>query len=277
MDRDEYIRQKRKQERIKKAKRKNMIIYVETALILILSVALIAVSILYSGAKKELSAAESEVNSSFDSAVSDTDSEYLKSEVDEWYLMLVNPDNAVSSEFIRNVNLTAIKSGYHDGTDSGMYLDSRIVGAFNSMCEAAEKDGIKLYSESAYRTYAYQETLFNNRVKRFENQGHSHSEAVEKTATMIATPGTSEHHLGLGVDINLVDESFEDTAEFRWLKENAENYGFVMRYPKDKQEITKIIYEPWHYRYVGVEHAKAINELNMCLEEYIEYLSNGGV
>ena len=79
------------------------------------------------------------------------------------------------------------------------------------------------------------------------------------------------------VDIISVEESFEDTAEFAWLQENAEDFGFIMRYAKDKQDITKIIYEPWHYRYVGVEHAKAINDLGMCLEEYIEYLKSGGV
>ena len=103
------------------------------------------------------------------------------------------------------------------------------------------------------------------------------AEAEKKAATIVALPGTSEHHLGLAVDINSVETSFEDTAAFRWLQENAENYGFILRYPKDKQEITKIIYEPWHYRYVGVEHAKTINGLGMCFEEYVEYLSNGGV
>ena len=67
-------------------------------------------------------------------------------------------------------------------------------------------------------------------------------------------------------------ENFEKTAQFKWLSENAENYGFILRYPKDKTNITEIIYEPWHYRYVGVEHAKKMNQLGMCLEEYIEYL-----
>ena len=73
-----------------------------------------------------------------------------------------------------------------------------------------------------------------------------------------------------------LEESFENTKAFRWLQEHAEDYGFVMRYPKDNKNVTKIIYEPWHYRYVGVEHAKAMNDLGLCMEEYLEYLSNGG-
>ena len=81
--------------------------------------------------------------------------------------------------------------------------------------------------------------------------------------------------MGLAVDINSVEVSFEDTKAFRWLQENAADYGFILRYPKDKQSITKIIYEPWHYRYVGVKHATAMNELDMCMEEYIEYLKSG--
>jgi D-alanyl-D-alanine carboxypeptidase len=105
-----------------------------------------------------------------------------------------------------------------------------------------------------------------------DENGLSEEKATEKAATMVARPGTSEHNLGLAVDINSVETSFENSKAFKWLQENAEDFGFVLRYPKDKKAITKIIYEPWHYRYVGVEHAKEMNRLGMCLEEYIEYL-----
>lgn len=90
----------------------------------------------------------------------------------------------------------------------------------------------------------------------------------------VAIPGTSEHHLGLAVDFYPVSEKFESSAQFVWLKKNAEKYGFVLRYPEDKQSITRIKYEPWHYRFVGKEHAKFMNEHNMCLDEYIEYIKN---
>ena len=83
---------------------------------------------------------------------------------------------------------------------------------------------------------------------------------------------TSEHNLGLAVDFNNVKRDFENTKEFAWLVENAEDYGFILRYKKEKRDITKVNYEPWHWRYVGVEHAKEINKLDMCLEEYIEYI-----
>ena len=98
-------------------------------------------------------------------------------------------------------------------------------------------------------------------------------EQVKKfAATISAYPGTSEHELGLAVDFNSVEESFENTREFQWLKTHAAEYGFIMRYAKEKQDITGVIYEPWHYRYVGEKHAKKINQMGYCLEEYIEYL-----
>ena len=84
---------------------------------------------------------------------------------------------------------------------------------------------------------------------------------------------TSEHSLGLAADFNNVKPEFENTREFAWLVENAENYGFVLRYKKEKKNITKVNYEPWHWRYVGKEHAIKMNELDMCLEEYVEYLN----
>lgn len=195
-------------------------------------------------------------------------------EYDKWYLKLVNPDNTVNNNFINNVNKATINAKYTSGADSSKYLDSRIVDKFNEMCKAALKDNVSLISVSAYRTYSYQNTLYNNRVNRCmnENSNLSREEAKKIAATIVAVPGTSEHHLGLAVDINSVEELFENTKAFRWLQQNAADYGFIMRYPKDKQDITKIIYEPWHYRYVGVEHAKEMLRLDMCLEEYIEYL-----
>ena len=106
--------------------------------------------------------------------------------------------------------------------------------------------------------------------------------AYKDALKTIQRPGHSEHHTGLCVDLvekrglnRELDETFEETEAFAWLSQNAHKYGFILRYPKDKTDITKYSYEPWHYRYVGVEHAKRINQLDMCLEEYIDYLKAG--
>ena len=302
---DDYRKQqyeRRRQERIKRAKRKNMIIYVETILILILTVALIILSISYVNLKDELStnsvsngdvlnnsdtvSVESDnttsfvgVNSSANNSTnsSNTSSQQLsaKDELGMWYMKLVNPDNNVTTSYINSIDRSKINTKYVVSAtkETCLYLDTRIVKYFEEMCKAAKDDGITLVSISAYRSYSYQQGLYNNRVTRCQNEdGLSLEDAKKKAATIVAVPGTSEHHLGLAVDINSVETSFENTKAFKWLQENAEKYGFVMRYPKDKQSITKIIYEPWHYRYVGVEHAKAMNDLDMCLEEYVEYL-----
>ena len=142
------------------------------------------------------------------------------------------------------------------------------------MMNAMKKDGVtNVWVQSAYRSVARQKELYDNSVKKYIQQGKSQEEAEKLTDEYINKPGSSDHNLGLAVDFNYVDNKFEKLDGFKWLKNNAENYGFVLRYPKDKEDITKIAYESWHWRYVGVEHAKKMNDLNMCLEEYIEYLS----
>ena len=141
-----------------------------------------------------------------------------------------------------------------------MLQDMKIAGASN------------IWIQSAYRSPEYQEELFNNKVQEFIDMGKSPEEAEILAVKWVNKSETSEHNLGLAVDFNNIKTDFENTKEFAWLIENAENYGFILRYRKEKEEITGVSYEPWHWRYVGQEHAKKINELDMCLEEYIEYL-----
>ena len=137
------------------------------------------------------------------------------------------------------------------------------------------KDGItNIWVQSAYRSVDRQEEIFEKKVKKYMNDGMTREEAEKATLQTINKPETSEHNLGLAVDFNYVDYKFENLEGFKWLEKNAENYGFILRYRKDKEDITKVDYEPWHWRYVGEEHAKEINKLDMCLEEYIEYLEN---
>lgn len=161
--------------------------------------------------------------------------------------------------------------------DQVFAVDKAAYQPLKDMFAAAENAGVPLQMVSPYRSIQKQDRLFTESVNYYKNKGYSESEAVKKANVARAFTGTSEHNTGLGFDILqegnwTLSESFEKTAQFKWLTENAENYGFILRYQKDKTDVTGIMYEPWHFRYVGVEHAKKINSMNMCLEEYIEYL-----
>jgi len=189
----------------------------------------------------------------------------VKKEITDWRLILANYENILPEDF--EVEVADI-----DGTRQ---FDARAIEELKQMMNDMRKDGIaNIWIQSAYRSVARQKELYDNSVKKYMKQGKTQEEAEKLTDEYINKPGSSDHNLALAVDFNYVDNKFEDLDGFKWLKENAENYGFILRYPKDKEDITKISYESWHWRYVGEEHAKKMNELNMCLEEYIEYLEN---
>ena len=177
-----------------------------------------------------------------------------------WYLTLVNSSYRIPDTY--TPDLVAV-------CGSNERLDRKIALQYEMMYAAALNDGVVLKPCSGYRSYELQERNYKNKIKFFENQGYSTEDAKVKAATIIMPPGSSEHNLGYAMDIVCVEEWFENTNEFRWLTENAADYGFIMRYPKDKQDITKVIYEPWHWRYVGVEAAKEMKEKNLTLEEYL--------
>ena len=130
-------------------------------------------------------------------------------------------------------------------------------------------DGVSLWIVSAYRSNEAQTQNYHGKIAEYESLGYSHEDAVIATSKYIAFPGTSEHSVGLAVDLNSLEESFEGTDAFRWLQEHCAEYGFIVRYPKDKIDITTINFEPWHYRYVGSNHAKHIMDNGLCLEEYM--------
>lgn len=148
-------------------------------------------------------------------------------------------------------------------------LDSRVATFYNAMYDAAKKDGVYLTPCSGYRSIERQELNYNNKVSYYENLGYTKEEAKIKAASIIRPPGSSEHNIGLAMDIVCVDEWFEDTDEFKWLMENAADYGFILRYPKDKQDITGVTYEPWHWRFVGIDVAKEMKANGQVLEEYL--------
>mgnify|MGYP001053716092 CR=1 FL=1 len=181
----------------------------------------------------------------------------------DWKLVLANPTHRLPDDF----SIT-------EAPIQGYTMDSRAVGPAKEMIAAAKADGVDLLVCSAYRPISTQKRLYNNKVQEYLNQGNSQAEAERIAATIVAIPGTSEHQTGLALDIvtpsyQTLDDGYENTAAAQWLKANAADYGFILRFPKDKEDITKIIFEPWHYRYVGVEAAQEIMSKGICLEEYL--------
>ena len=151
--------------------------------------------------------------------------------------------------------------------------------AFLEMQKAAAADGVTVWMQSGYRSVKYQTSLYERKTKYYLDKGYDNAAAKEKAAAVVNPPGYSEHNCGLAADLNSpehtgLDEGFEKTAAFRWLCEHAGDYGFILRYPKDAEDKTEIIYEPWHWRYVGVENAAKINASGLCFEEYIETLQS---
>ena len=189
-----------------------------------------------------------------------------KVEITDWRLRLANYDNLLPEDF--EVELTNI-----DNSKDPKQFDARAVKYLRDMINAMKKDGnTKIWCQSTYRSVKRQKELYDASVQKYLKQGKKQEEADKLTLEYINKPGGSDHNLGLAVDFNYVDNSFAQTSEYKWLLKNAENYGFILRYPEDKEDKTKIAYESWHWRYVGAENAKKMNELNMCLEEYIQYL-----
>ncbi len=184
-------------------------------------------------------------------------------------LLLVNAKNPLPEDYDYVGELVTIPEKYIKG--SLTQINKNILPYLLAMLDDALNEGIDIGVWSPYRSYTTQQMLFNRQVEKQIDSGVPKSKAEDKAATVVARPGTSEHHTGLALDINSASASFENTDAYKWLKENAENYGFIMRYSKEKQDITGVIHESWHWRFVGINTAKEINRLGMCLEEYIEY------
>ena len=179
-------------------------------------------------------------------------------------LTLVNPWNTIPEDW--TVELISIGNGHR--VDRACYDD------LMAMLEGCREAGHRPVVKSSYRTQATQKQLYENKVRQWIGYGYDEEAARKKAATIVAVPGTSEHQLGWAVDI--VDDRYHGLNEKQatmpaqiWLMEHCWEYGFILRYPVDKSEVTGIIYEPWHYRWVGRDNAKAIHETGLCLEEYL--------
>lgn len=184
-------------------------------------------------------------------------------------LLLVNGWNPLPEDYDYGKNLTTIPQKYIKG--SLKQIDKDVWPYLKAMLDDARAEGIDIGVWSPYRSYEIQAELFERQVQKQINKGIPKDEAPDKAATIVARPGTSEHNTGLALDINCANDSFENTKAFKWLQENAEDYGFIMRYSEEKQPLTGVIHESWHWRFVGINTAHEINDLGMCLEEYLEY------
>lgn len=176
-----------------------------------------------------------------------------KIDPDDWMFILANPWNDISD--------------YEPalGTLEGQQFDERIIEPMRDFALAARDEGLSVVLSSGYRSYATQTYLFNRKVSQY---------GEEVAATIVARPGTSEHQTGLCCDITdryyeMKDESLEDTALYQWMSEHCQEYGFIVRFPKGREDVTGIIYEPWHFRYVGKEAASYIMEHDLTLEEFL--------
>lgn len=182
----------------------------------------------------------------------------------DWPLTLVNPWNFIPKDYAPELKYV----------DDSHAVDKRCYPDLQKMMEDCRAAGNKIVVISAFRTWSYQEGLYNRKVERLKAQGYQAPEVFDIAAQSVARPGTSEHELGLALD--LVDASYtnldtaqENTATQKWLMENSWRYGFILRYPNGTTDITGVIYEPWHYRYVGKEAAAEIHSRGITLEEYL--------
>ena len=265
---------------MKKIKKKEIrtIIYTNICIVIMILVVLILTIVYkYIAYKKEVQASlETSVNveelyNTTKPEEADINEEENKKDVDsnisDWELLLVNKNHKIPEGY--SVELEEVEKTHK--------VDKRITESLNQMLSDARKEDLSPIICSSYRTNAKQQKLYNNKVTQYKKWGYSSEEAKELASYWVAIPGTGEHETGLAVDIvskeyQILDEKQEQTDVQKWLIENSYKYGFILRYPTNKKDITMINYEPWHYRYVGIDNATYMKEQDMCLEEYIDYL-----
>ena len=191
--------------------------------------------------------------------------ETLASEEEGWALVLINEAHPLDTAYVPELS----------SVNEEQSVDARIAGPLSEMLSDAAEAGMDMYVLSSYRSYETQREVFNTTMQEWILQGYSPLDAYDETRKSVAVPGTSEHASGLALDIvssqyDGLDDKQAETQEAKWLEENCWKYGFILRYPPEKSDITGIVYEPWHYRYVGKEAAEEIMKQDITLEEYIE-------
>ena len=179
----------------------------------------------------------------------------------DWNLVVVNESNALSKYFKPELKFCG-----------EIEIAERINFPLSELLNDASREGIKLWISTGYRSLEKQEQIFQRQVNDALAEGLSKASALEKAKKETSQPRYSEHHTGLAVDFNAANIEFTETAEYIWLLEHAQNYGFILRYPQDKETITGRPFEPAHFRYVGEDHARVMKSQNLCLEEYVSRL-----
>ena len=180
---------------------------------------------------------------------------------ESWSLILVNKTHPIPDDYVIP-ELTDLSNGNA--------IDSRVYPHLQRMFDDARAQGIYPYINSSYRSQEKQQALMDQKIEEYKASGYSDEDARKLAEEWVAIPGTSEHQLGLCIDVTADSSTGQDPGSvWYWMQLNCASYGFIRRYPEDKTDITGIINEPWHYRYVGVHAAKIINEQGICLEEYL--------
>ena len=217
--------------------------------------------------KKELKNAQKEEEETGTDleVMAQTNAQQLSEQGDAWQMVLVNESHPLDAFYVPELA----------ELEPDRQVDARILEDAQQMMADARDAGLNPYICSAYRNYDYQRSVFNDTMVDWITQGYTPLDAYDETKKSVAVPGTSEHATGLALDITSadyaqLDDAQADTAEAKWFAENCWKYGFILRYPPEKSDVTGIIYEPWHYRYVGKEAAKEITESGLTLEEYLE-------
>lgn len=200
-------------------------------------------------------------NTDFDTGLT-TDAQSIADET-TWCLILVNKWNPIPEDYEADFTELA----------NGQLVDTRIYPALQEMLDAARSDYVYPVVVSGYRTTEKQQSLMSEKIADYKAEGYSDTAAVSKAETWVAVPGTSEHQLGIAVDINADGIRSTGKEVYKWLDLNSYKFGFIRRYPADKTEITGVIDEPWHYRYVGIDAATEIYNQGICLEEYLNKIN----
>lgn len=188
-------------------------------------------------------------------------------DADDWNLLLVSVQTPLPEDF--TVDLETV---------SGGKVDTRIAEALRQMTADAKGDGVQLLICSAYRNVKEQSVLYEKKLAYYRALGYDETQCANRAGRFVQPPGASEHHTGLAVDFwngvsGELSDAYARTDAYFWLKEHAAQYGFIERYPADKEEVTGIAWEPWHFRYVGPSHAAAISAGGLCLEEYLNTMN----
>ena len=202
---------------------------------------------------------KSELLSSLLEMSASANNEHIIPAPEEWNLIVTNRWNEIPEDY--SVALMELSNGQK--------VDDRIYPYLQEMFDAMRTEGIYPIVREGYRTAEEQQKILDDKIYAYVKEGYSRKRAEKLAKSWVAVPGTSEHQLGIAVDINADKSRSTNEEVYQWLADNAYKYGFILRYPQGKEDITGNAYEPWHYRYVGKEAAKEIYNDQICLEEYV--------